>query len=553
MAITIRANTQQRKIALFYFIVLGVLFPSMTFSQTPQTGGIESPFELGGSARALGMGDTSAAVIGDGNSFFSNPAALAALKNYEILTLHAPLYQDTAYDAVGYVHPVSGHAGLGAAFIQLGTSDILKTQNNILPISTFSSQQMEGVVGGGFRLPGGLDFGASVKYLREQMDTYQGSGVGVDVGLLYRFSETSSDFRRIGLRNLAIGLSASNLLEPQVKLFQAADQPVRVFRPALSYFLQTSGKDTLWLTFEGELVQGGENLIKAGMEYGFNNMIFGRAGFDGISPTLGAGLSLYGFEFDYAFNQRDLGALHRFSLSYRFGAYRDPLQAQRLDLLKWVARSYSKSDDFSPAIRAWKNVLNEYPDDEEAPGAVRNLEKRRSSMVSEQLDVVRKEIKNGNYDKALPLLGKVLSIDPGNPDAQSLLKMVDKGMMLSTNYVRGVEAYSREDYATAVDNLQAVYQIDPEYRDVKFLYHDAESHYQPLEAMPKEITNLYAKGVEAYLTGKYQEAVVDWEKVLAQSPKNFLIMRNLEEAQKRLNESKTPEKNSNSGQEGSHP
>ncbi len=511
------------------------------------------PFELGGSARSLGMGDTSVAVTGDGNSFFANPAALATLKNYQLLSLHAPLFLDTSYDAVGYVHPVSGHAGLGAAFIQLGTSDILKTQNNVLPISTFSSQQFEGMVGGGFRLPGGLDFGAAVKYLRQQMDSYQGSGVGVDVGLLYRLSETPSDFRRIGLRNLALGLSASNLLQPQVKLFQTADQPVRVYRPALSYFFQPSEGNSLWLTVEGEMVQGGENLLKAGVEYGFNNVIYGRGGFDGTSPTAGAGLRLYGFEFDYAYNQRDLGVLHRFSLSYSFGTYRDPLQAQRMDLLKWVARSYAKSDDFSPAIRAWKNVLNEFPDDEEAPGAIRNLERRRNALVAGQLGVIRQEIKNGNYDRALPLLGKVLALDPGNPDAQTLLKMVDKDMMLSTNYVRGVEAYSQEDYTTAVDNLQAVYQIDPGYRDVKFLYHDAQSHYQPLESMTKELTTLYAKGVEAYLAGKYQEAVTDWEKVLAKSPKNFLIQRNLEEARKRLKESKTTEKPLSGGGGSNHP
>ena len=526
---------------LWHVGVLAVLLVSRpSFGATSDTGGVQSPFELGGSARSLGMGDAAVALTGDGDSFFSNPAVLATLHENEILTFHAPLFLDTFYDAVGYVNPIGSHNSFGIGFARLGTTNILATQTNIQSLYSFGSEQLQGLVGYGFQVLEGIDLGATVKYFREQVDTYQGSGIGVDLGLLYHFSKDQHDFSQLGYKNFTLGFSASNVLQPQVKLFQSADQPVRVLRPALSYLFLPSANNTLWVAIEGEIPENGDTLIKAGLEYGINKTVFVRAGFDGLSPTAGGGLRVSGFELDYAFNQRDLGALHRFSLTYRFGYFRDPLQAQKIDLMKWVARSYAKTGDYDPAIQAWRNVLKEYPNDPEATKAILDLQNERKSAVRSQLVAARAALKAGNYDKALPLIAKIMSLDPGNPEAKELLRQVDKNLLVSTNYVRGVEAYSKEDYEMAVQYLESVYEVNPEYRDVKFLYRDAQSHYLPLQSMPKELTDLYAKGVDYYIGGHFQKAIEAWGKVLEKDPKNYLVQRNLEEARERLKDKPEP-------------
>jgi tetratricopeptide (TPR) repeat protein len=342
------------------------------------------------------------------------------------------------------------------------------------------------------------------------------------------------------LKNLTLGLAVSNALQPQVKLFLSPDQPVRIYRPALSYLLRTSQTSHLWVSVEGEVPEQGNYLVKAGAEFDYNDLFFARAGFDGVGPTGGAGVRVAGFELDYAFNQRDLGALHRFSLTYRFGAYQDPLQAQRIDLMKWVARSYTRANDYDPAIQAWKNVLAEYPNDPEAKNAIKDLQKKRRVALDQQIREAQSAVARGDYDRALPLIAKIFSLDPGNPQAKELLKRVDKKMLVSTNYMRGVEAYGREDFETAVEYLQTVYDVDPSYRDVRHLYQDAQSHYQPLQSMPKELTDLYAKGVDYYIAGQFQKAIDAWVKVLEKDPKNYLIQRNLDEARSRLKEKPEP-------------
>lgn len=535
-----RRTTNLRIFLLSGFFAL-LLWPNGLRAQTAD-GGVLSPFSLGGSARALGMGNSAVAITGDGEGFFENPAVLATLDEHQILTFHAPLFQDTLYDALGYFNPIAVHSSLGLAVARLGVSNIFQTQNNVVPLSTFSDEQWQGLLGYGFRAVGGLDVGGTVKYEYEQLGTYQGSGAGLDFGLLYHFSDNRQDFSRIGYQNITLGFSVSNLLQPQTKLFEDPSVPLRVYRPALSFLYRfPSSTSELWLTAEGEMPDGGgPSLVKGGVEYGWNQTVFARAGYDGESPTVGVGLRLSDFQLDYAFNDRDLGVLHRFSLSYCFGRYIDPLQAQKIGLLKSVARGYTADKDYDPAIKAWEDVLKEFPDDSEAAHSIQDLQQKRKNAVQDQLQLARSAMSRGEIERALPYIAKVLSLDPGNASAKELLKQVDRKTLLSTNYTRGVEAYSHENFELAVQYLGMVYGVDPEYRDVARLYHDAQSYYQPLQTMPKELTALYAKGVDYYMNGEYQKAIDTWESLLEKNPKNFLLRRNIEEAKSRLTDQAVP-------------
>src|ERR1035438_9665542 len=102
----------------------GLSLATPAFAQTSGTGGVVSPFTMGGSARSLGMGGAMAAITGQGESFFQNPAALATLNEHEILTFHEPLLLDSNYDSAGYTNPVGLHNSFGAAFARLGTGNI---------------------------------------------------------------------------------------------------------------------------------------------------------------------------------------------------------------------------------------------------------------------------------------------------------------------------------------------------------------------------------------------------------------------------------------------
>jgi tetratricopeptide (TPR) repeat protein len=519
-------------------MILTLVFWSISLSAYSQNaGGIQSPFELGGSARLLGMGGVGTALTGDGSSFFVNPASLETLSEQEILTFHAPLVEDSAYDALGYVLPIGSHDSFGVALEQEGTPGGLITTTGNNSNGTFSNQEIQGLLGYGFGLDDNLSLGANVKYDRQTLYTYEDSGMGLDLGLLYQLGSSADDLAQFGLKNLSVGFSVSNFIAPESHLDQMGDSPARVYRPALSYHYLSPGLQTsLWISVEGQITQGGTQLVAAGLEYGLNNFLFGRVGYDGVSPTAGAGLRWEGLEFDYAFNQRDLGALQRFSLTYSFGKYQDPLVAQKMNTMKFIAKTYDRENEYDAAIQAWNSEWKEFPDDGEAPAAITDLQKRRQDALEKYIEESQDAMTNGNLDQAVRAMSQGLSLDPTNPSIKKMLSQVNQELVLTSNYMRGTEAYSREDYKSAVEYLGMVYQIDPKYRNTAFLYHDAQSHYMPLESMSKESTDLYAKGVNAYMDGKYQTAIDEWSKVLEKEPKNYLVQRNIAEAQEQLDE-----------------
>ncbi len=522
-----------------FFLGTGV---PMVWGQSAETGGMVDPFELGASARVLAMGDAGVALAGDGGAALLNPALLATVNQNDLLMFHAPLFIDTLYDSVGFVQPLTGSSGFALSLSRLGIDNILQTQNNIVAVSTFSTQEWEATLSLGAEVVPGLGMGIQMKGIQEQISLYQGEGVGMDAGLIYRFAQSESDYSKIGLPNLVLGIAAVNLISPQITLYQTGSQPSEIIKPSVGFLYDISPHgDRLWLAMEGEMTQGGSNLVKAGAEYTFQGNFSLRAGFDGVSPTAGGGVSLSGFELDYAYNQRDLGTLNRLSLSYRFGEYIDPVQAQkremlneRLSLLKWVAQSYEKDEDYDAAIKAWNNVLKEYPDDAESSKSIQSLKDRRHQQVEALMKQARPAMQKGDYVRGIPILGKVLALEPGNTEARNMLKHVDQGRQLETAYLAGVEAYRHENYREAMDYLEGVYDTNPDYRDVALLYRDVQSRIQPLESLPKDLSDLYAKGVDAYMKGQYSGAISLWQQVLAKDPRNRLVARNLEEARGHL-------------------
>jgi hypothetical protein len=131
-------------------------------------------------------------------------------------------------------------------------------------LGTFNFEQLQALVGYGFTLEGGLDVGASIKYLRQDAGTAQGDGVGADLGLLYRFAKDPKAYAKLGLDNLTIGLAMSNLLRPAPKMLQTGDSPARTLRASLAYRFDPSPSDTLWLGVEGDGPEsGGVTYVRA--------------------------------------------------------------------------------------------------------------------------------------------------------------------------------------------------------------------------------------------------------------------------------------------------
>ncbi len=501
------------------------------------TGGVESPFSLGLSARDLGLGGAVGAWPGDAGAAMANPALLATLQRQEVDLFHTSLFMDTLYDAGAFTYP-TGLGALQGAFLRLATSDVPRTTTSVHSEGTFSVQQIQGRLAFGTPLWRSFSIGAAVKYFRQSVPPFSDSGFGADVGLLFRPSPKGRNRSRLSVRNLSVGLSVAELLQPEVRLRSDVSRPARVVRGSLGYrFVSPGESSALSLGLEVQRVTGVQR-AHAGLEYGFRRLLFLRGGYDGEDPCLGAGLQYKGLQFDWALAKSDLGSSHRFSLAYRFGPVRDARGSQRLTALKWIARTYTGMKQFPEALKAWENVREEFPDDAEVEKGLSDTLHKRDKEVAEILDQVKKLLAQGQTAQAIPGLTRVLSMDPENARAKALMREADEKVFLSQNYMQGLEAYNRGDYRGAVEAFGVVYRRAPKYRDVARLWSDAKSHYEPLVNMPEELSRLYGKGISEFLKGNYPKAIEIWRKVLEKSPDHFIVQRNIAEAQARLKESR---------------
>lgn len=528
---------------LIHFLALACLGVALALPgavrASSEDGGVDSPFEMGLSARALGLGGAVGAWEGDAGYAMDNPALLATLSRQEIDTFHASLFVDTNYDAAAFAYP-DGRGAIQGAFLRVATTGVPLTTDSIQPLGNFTVQQWEGRLAYGLPLWRGFLFGAAVEYLRQSIPPNSDSGFGGDLGLLWRPVGKRQDRSRLTWRNLTLGFALDNLLQSEIRLRGDVSRPARAFVPSMGYVYESPKRvSSISLGFEDRHSDGTDR-FSAGLEYGFRRLVFLRGGYDGTGACFGAGLQYRGLQFDWATAHRDLGGSQRFSLSYRFGAVRDPRASQRLSALKWVARTYTDMRQYPEALKAWQDVQSEFPDDPEVGKGIAEAAQKRDQEVAATLLEVRKYLAQNQTAQAIPGLTHVLALDPGNAQAKQLMRLADEKVFLAQNYMAGLECYNRGDFRGAVEAFDAVYKRSPQYRDVARLWSDARSHYEPLVNMPEELSRLYGQGVSEFLKGHYENAIAIWQKVLAKRPNHFIVQRNIAEAQARLKENRRP-------------
>lgn len=158
--------------------------------------------KIGVGARAEGMAQAYVGVADDASALYWNPAGLNLLERNQMSFHHLEWPAEITYDYFGYVHNLSPTLKLGLAYAQLATDEMPVTTeeypdgngNTFL----FMDQAVQGTVS--LRLTNQFAVGASVKYIREDIDDVTMSGMLLDLGTHYR----------TGWRDLSVAVALVN-------------------------------------------------------------------------------------------------------------------------------------------------------------------------------------------------------------------------------------------------------------------------------------------------------------------------------------------------------
>jgi hypothetical protein len=313
--------------------------------------------EVGGGARALGMGGTFLGVANDASTVYWNPAGVSGFDKRQVLLMHSERFGKLVnYNFGAYVQPTGllsaeREAGFGFALLHLGVDDIIVTNHlgihdvngngiidnseeyltlngerfddySLLPresdnsfalLSTFAMNSGYGLVGGTLKL-----------IYTNSVAGYSSTGIGIDLGYLYR---------DLLVENLAVGVKLQDLTGTYISWSSGRNEYIRpVVKVGAAYKIVSKAmRGSLLLALDSDFhyenrknaaqywVGSASADVHAGAELSFQDKVMVRGGLDSGNWTAGAGLRISILGFDYAYlHHDDFEATHRVSVFASF-------------------------------------------------------------------------------------------------------------------------------------------------------------------------------------------------------------------------------------------
>lgn len=275
-------------------------------------------------ARALSMGNTGIADVPNAYSAYYNPAAFGFIENKLAGLSHSFMSLDRRQNFISFSMKVPPEAGFSIAWLESGFGD-LKSYNSIGQEAGEINHSANAVYFSvARRILENLSIGLSLKILFEYINDgtdefdYSSSGVGFDLGLMYRFS-----------KDLTLAYQAKDLrsqLKAQTdKIFERGGTTIDKF-PVTHKLGALYHTPLPWLhvSYEFETSNKQNRKHHLGLEAVYTGNTALRTGFDGRDLTFGLGMEIailgtVSFV-DYAFvpSVIDEGSSHVFSWQVAF-------------------------------------------------------------------------------------------------------------------------------------------------------------------------------------------------------------------------------------------
>ena len=251
-------------------------------------------FELGASARGLGLGGAFMALVDDETAVIHNPAVLGRLSGMGLSSLYVRQFSGISYGSVSLAIPWIGFN------VSLFDSGLIAS-----PQGSFRYASQALAISGGVPI-GSFGLGVRWRYLRVSAPS-SGGGWSIDPALV------------IDIGSIHVAAMFESAYSSPMSYESEAEEP---FDPSLRLGIAATlspSPDVWWnVAFEAS----GLFAARARFGVGIEAWIAGlgaRVGYDGYGPTFGLTVRLRGLQLDWAYATRsDLGSSHRASLTFRF-------------------------------------------------------------------------------------------------------------------------------------------------------------------------------------------------------------------------------------------
>ncbi|MEJ2722771.1 MAG: tetratricopeptide repeat protein, partial [bacterium] len=117
------------------------------------------------------------------------------------------------------------------------------------------------------------------------------------------------------------------------------------------------------------------------------------------------------------------------------------------------------------------------------------------------------------------------------------LEQASKRLEVVNLYDSALQQFNQGNYERAMSDLERLLRIDPNHQEAKNLYTQAKRKLTPLTKDEEEqIRKLFLRGMQFFAKDQYAKAIEEWEKILEIDPTNESVKRNIQEAKDRLSQ-----------------
>ena len=565
-----------------------LLFTAFSFAET---GGVDNIFSFGVGLRALGMGGAFIAMDNDPTLAYWNPGAMAFNQYKEISLFGTRTIADTYYFAGFYTNPTTNLGTLGIGAIGIYTNGIESYDENASPITGADTNYIhyQILLSYGYNFRFGLGLGATAKIEQMKITDYRGTGASFDVGAYYNPPR---------LPWLSLGLVVQDVYGTGIKLDEEFEKNTRIYKAGLAANFLLTEKTRLSFALDSRFYTDNYNSVPGGFLYdfsfgtevAFSETLMIRAGYKNFSPqyinfpvgiSVGLGVRLFqksrkedrergGFGIDYAVTFEDsewqgpAELLMRIGLSYRFGkSIKEQIQDEEekiQDLIKKAIEELNvqhetyiedlnvqhetKIEDLTARHKKGIEDLNvQY--DEEKQLIDKEYAEKEAALISEGLekDEATNRLKE-EKEEEITLLKAEHEAAVTGLNAQHGLelsglsddhkKLMGAETLKSEGYARGLQFFSDEQYQEALDEFEAVAELDDNYVEVQEYIQRSEAGLKDMDSYSEEIMKIYSTGIGLFVQKKYTEAIAEWDKIIKIDEYNKLALRNIKEANRRL-------------------
>lgn len=281
---------------------------------------------LEATARGAAASGTLVAIPGEVDAMHSNPATLGDLYYRWVSLTYLKHLLDFNSGTLSYAQPVKTWGTIGArlTYFDYGSFDEATSLGEFTG-RTFSANDILCSVSFARRLGPVFRLGATLNYIRSQIQNYNASAAGVNLGFIAR---TQAEIH--GIREVVLGGAVYNLGTATKAFIEEKDDLPLGFRAGLSAPLEylpltVSIQATKWVDQDVQFALSGEftpvDLLRVRIGYSTEghdqHLNTDKDAFAGMSG--GFGLLYSKWRFDYAMSSMgELGLLNRFTLSRSF-------------------------------------------------------------------------------------------------------------------------------------------------------------------------------------------------------------------------------------------